>query len=194
LGSGASRRVVLDERFTDNAKAWPNDSQSTAWFSEDGYRLFARQPGRFVAVGVPTAPKLRDVTITGTFRKAGGPPGGGYGLIVRDRADEPRNGVNQSGHYYVLEVGDRGEIGVWRRDGDQWIDLVAWTPSQIVRSGDAPNELIVQARGDRLLFLVNGVEVTSHVDATLAEGTVGVFVGGDGNQVVLQRVLVEAIE
>jgi len=60
--------------------------------------------------------------------------------------------------------------------------------------GGAPNELAVESRGERLTFLVNGVEVTSHVDATLAEGMVGVFVGGDGNQVVLQRLLVEALD
>jgi hypothetical protein len=190
----ASRHIVLDERFTDNARGWPNDPKSAAWLGEGGYRLYARQPGRFVAVGVPTAPKLRDVTVTGLFRKVGGPPGGGYGLIVRDQADEPHNGVNQTGRYYVLEIGDRGELGVWRRDGDQWIDLIPWTPSDAVRPGDAPNELTVQARDERIVFLVNGVEVTSRVDATLAAGTTGVFVGGDGNQVVLQRILVETSE
>jgi len=147
-----------------------------------------------VAVGVPSIPRLRDITVTAAFQKEGGPPGGGYGLIVRDRVDEPRDGVNQVGQYYVLEVGDRGEIGVWRRDRDQWIDVLPWTPSQAVRMGGAPNELAVESRGERLTFLVNGVEVTSHVDATLAEGMVGVFVGGDGNQVVLQRLLVEALD
>jgi len=190
----APRRVVLDERFADNARGWPNDPQSTAWLGDGGYRLFARQPGQFVAIGVPTAPRLGELTMTGTFRKVGGPAGGGYGLIVRDQADEPRNGVNQRGRYYVLEVGDRGELGVWRRDGERWVDLLTWTPSQVVRPGNQPNELTVRASGDRLVFVVNGVEVTSQVDATLATGTVGVFVGGDGNQVLLQQVVLESPE
>jgi len=193
-GRGAARRVLLDERFADNARGWPHDPQSTAWLGDGGYRLSARQPGQFVAVGIPTAPKLRDVTITGTFRKVGGPPGGGYGLIVRDQAEEPRNGVDQRGHYYVLEVGDRGEIGIWGRDGDRWVDLIPWTPSQVVRAGDLPNELTVQANGERLVFVVNGVEVASRVDATLGNGTVGVFVGGDGNQVLLHNVVLETPE
>jgi hypothetical protein len=191
---GAASRVVLNEHFADNARGWPSDPQSTAWLGDGGYRLFARQPGQFVAVGVPAAPRLRDVTLTGTFRKMGGPPGGGYGLIVRDQADEPRNGVNQVGRYYVLEVGDRGEVGVWLREGSRWVDLLPWTPSQVARPGDLPNELTVRASGDRLVFVVNGTEVASQVDATLAAGTVGVFAGGDGNQVLLQQIVLESSE
>jgi len=190
----APRRVVLDERFADNARGWPNDPQSTAWIGDGGYRLFARQPGQFVAIGVPSAPRLGELAMTGTFRKVGGPPGGGYGLIVRDQADEPRNGVNQRGRYYVLEAGDRGELGVWRRDGERWVDLLPWTPSQVVRPGNQPNELTVRASGDRLIFIVNGIEVTSHVDPTLATGTVGVFAGGDGNQVLLQQIVLASPE
>jgi hypothetical protein len=192
--SGPASRIVLDERFADNARGWPNDPQSTAWLGDDGYRLFARRPGQFVAIGIPAVPRLRTVTTTATFRKVGGPPGGGYGLIVRDQMDEPRDGVNQRGRYYVLEAGDRGELGVWRRDGDRWIDLVPWTPSQVVRPGDQPNELSVRADGDRLVFIVNGTEVANQVDASLAAGAVGVFAGGDGNQVVLQHVAVESPE
>ncbi|MDP8924842.1 MAG: DUF1080 domain-containing protein [Chloroflexota bacterium] len=186
--------MLLDERFTDNQRGWPSDQQSTAWLADGGYRLFARQPGKFVAVGAPIAGRLRDVVMTATFRKVGGPPGGGYGLIIRDQGDGPRDGVAQGGRYYVLEAGDRGEVGIWRRDGDRWIDILPWTPSSAVRPGDAPNELTVRVVGDRLRFLVNGVEVADQVDATLGEGSVGVFVGGDSNEVLLERLLVESAE
>src|SRR4051812_44158056 len=106
--------------------------------------MFGRTPRNFGAVRVPGPAGPRNGTLTGTFRKVGGPPGGGYGFIVRDQADGGRDGIEQRGRFYVLEAGDLGEIGVWRRDGDHWTDLVPWTPSQIVRSGDAPNELTVK--------------------------------------------------
>jgi LPXTG-site transpeptidase (sortase) family protein len=48
----------------------------------------------------------------------------------------------------------------------------------------------VQAIGDRLTLLVNGVQVASRVDGSLRMGGVGVFTGGDFNQVALERFVV----
>ncbi len=133
--------------------------------------------------------------VTGRFRKVGGPPGGGYGVIVRDQGPGPRDGMNQGGHYYVLEAGDRGDVGVWRRDEDHWVDLMPWTPSPAVHPGDAINELTVQAIGSQLLFVVNGTQVANlTVDSIPGEGAVGVFVGGDLNEVVLDQFSVQVPE
>jgi hypothetical protein len=176
---------------TETAAIWPNNPGGTAWFAGGEYHLFARQPGRFVAIGAPIAMPLRDVTVHARFRKVGGPPGGGYGIIVRDAGPGPRDGVSQQGHYYVLEAGDRGEFGIWRREGDRWIDMVPWSRTSAMIPGTASNELTVTASGDRLLLAINGVEVGHVVDATLAEGTVGIFVGGDLNEVAVERYVVE---
>ena len=184
-------RTVFEEGFAEVRPGWPNDPQSTAWFADGVYRLVAREPARFVAVGAPIAGSLGDVVVSGTFRKVGGPPGGGYGLIVRDQGPGPRDGRGQGGRYYVLEAGDRGELGIWRREGDHWVDIVPWTPSAAVRPGEAANELTVRAIGSRLTFLVNGTEVASRDDAALSEGGVGLFVGGDLNEVAAERFVVQ---
>jgi hypothetical protein len=77
---------------------------------------------------------------------------------------------------------------VWRRDGDRWIDLVPWTRSSAVRSGGSPNELTVHTHGSVMTFSINGVEVATVDDTELpAAGTVGVFAGGDLNEVALDR-------
>jgi hypothetical protein len=179
-------------QWFDNASAalnasWPSNPEGTAWYAGGEYHLLARQPGRFVAIGAPTTTPLRDVTVSARFRKVGGPPGGGYGIIVRDREPSNRNGVSQEGHFYVLEAGDKGEYGIWRREQNSWIDLVAWTPTSAVRQGEANNELRVVASGERLRFLINGAEVGSVNDATLRDGGVGIFVGGDFNEVVVEH-------
>jgi hypothetical protein len=196
---------VLEERFAGNERGWPHDPQGTAWLpallpagvggaaagsAEAGYRMHARTPGQFVAVGVPTLGVVRDVLVTATFRKVGGPAGGGYGLILRDQGPFPRDGRSQTGRYYVLEVGDRGEFGIWRRENDRWVDIVPWTASPAVRPGNAPNELAVLATGDRLTFAVNGTPISA-ADATLPPGGLGVFTGGDGNDVLLLRLAVQ---
>jgi hypothetical protein len=189
---GMALRTVLEEDFTTNQRQWPDNPQATAWITDGAYHLFARQPGQFVAIGAPMTESLRDVVVTASFRKVGGPPGGGYGVIVRDQGPGPRDGLNQGGQYYVLEAGDRGEVGIWRREGEHWVELVPWTPSEAVRLGDAANELRVQAVGQRLIFLVNGTEVANVEDSVLPEGGMGVFVGGDFNEVLLDRFVVQA--
>jgi hypothetical protein len=133
---------------------------------------------------------LQDVIVNASFRKVGGPAGGGYGIIVRDQGPAPRDGSNQLGRYYVLEVGDKGEVGIWRREGDRWIDLLPWTRSDAVRPGNSSNEVTVKAIGDNLSLSVNGTEVGTRTDDTLAVGNVGVFVGGDGNSVALDQISV----
>lgn len=182
----AAFRTLFDERFADNRRQWPNNPQATAWFAEGAYHLFVRRPSRFVAVA-PIAVPFRDVVVTGMFRKIGGPPGGGFGLILRDEGPGPRDGINQDGRFYVFEAGDRGEVGIWRRDGDRWIDLLPWTRSDAVRPGGAANELTARAAGETLSFLVNGTQVATLQDSGLRQGGVGVFVGGDLNEVVLEQ-------
>ncbi len=109
---------------------------------------------------------------------------------MRDQGPAPRDGANQQGRYYVLEVGDKGEVGIWRREGTSWVDLVPWQRSSAVKPGSATNELTVKAIGPRLSLTVNGEEVAAREDASLAVGNVGVFVGGDGNQVALDQIAI----
>ena len=182
--------LLVDERFTSTTGEWPNDPQGTAWFGGGSYRLAARKTAQFVAVGIPGAEALGDSVVTGWFRKVGGLAGGGYGLILRDQDPQALDGQNQVGHFYVFEVGDRGDVGVWLRDGDHWVDLLTWTPSDAVKPGLASNQLSVTMTGDRLSFVVNGIPVASQMDSLFHGGAAGVFVGGDTNEVAVDRIAV----
>jgi hypothetical protein len=169
---------------------WPNDPQSVSWFGTDGYHLTARKAGQFVAIGVLQNQDLRNALVTATFRKVGGPAGGGYGVILRDQPLGPRDGLDQRGNYLVFEVGDKGELGIWRRDQDQWVDILGWTPSSAVQTGSGENTLSVRAVGDQLEFSVNGTAVPTQTSAQPTSGGVGVFLGGDANEAVLTRLTV----
>jgi hypothetical protein len=164
-----SWQTLIEENFSTRPLTWPDNRDATAWFDDAGYRLFAREPGQFAAVGAPLAEDQRDVVVSGTFRKVGGPPGGGYGLVVRDHGPGPRDGINQAGHFYVFGVNDRGEIAVGRWEMDHWIQLLPWTRSSAVRRGALSNELMVGALGGRMTFLVNGTEVATLTDPPFAE-------------------------
>ena len=183
---------MLDERFANNQHSWPDDKDSTAWIGDGVYHLFAKDAGRFVSIGAPGAGTLRDVEVSGRFRKVGGPPGGGFGLIVRDQGPPPRDGKNQGGRYYVMEAGEGRQYGIWRREQDRWVDLIVFTPSDAVRPPGEPNDLTVRAIGSRFLFLINGTQVADITDPALAEGGVGIYVAGDGNVVEAQQFTVRA--
>jgi hypothetical protein len=184
-----TRTPVFGEQLNRPLPGWTNDPRGTAWFAGSDYRLFARDTGRFVATGVPLDHPAQDLTLTAQFHKLDGPPGGGYGLIVRDQAaSTERNGRNQSGKYLVLEVGDRGDIGIWQRAEDHWIDVVPWQRSDAVNQDRIPNIVSVTTRGDTLELQVNSqivAQVTYDRTKLPTTGGVGIFVGGDLNEVAL---------
>jgi hypothetical protein len=72
------------------------------------------------------------------------------------------------------------------------VDLLPWTHSDAVLPGGASNRLDVRATGSQFAFSVNDLPVAQLSDDRLATGAVGVFAGGDGNQVTLERFTVAA--
>ena len=185
--SAPSPRTLFEDRFAGGPQLWPSDPQGPARYEASGYRLVAREPGQFVAVAAPFPQPLRDAIVTASFTKVGGPAGGVYGLIVRDSGPPPRDGANQIGNFYVLGVNDRGQYGVWRREGGRWVDLVPLTPSEAIRTGSETNELTARALDDRLSLAVNGVEVATVLGTEPRPGALGVYVSGDLNEVILNR-------
>jgi hypothetical protein len=194
ITTGAAGSTIFDEDFSASTPhTWPNDPRGNARLTDKSYRLAPTQVGQFVAIPAPmtTGDPPQDVIVNATFRKLGGPAGGGYGIVLRDQGPASRDGSSQDGRYYVLEVGDRGEVGMWRRDGDHWVDLMPWQKSEAVKPGLAANELTARATGSRLSLSVNGKEVAVRTDATYASGPPGVFAGGDGNQVAVEHFSVQ---
>jgi hypothetical protein len=186
-------RVILDDTFDGTGPGWPTDPVVEARRVDGGYRLMPLIDNQFLAIGAPVGSSLRDVQVGATFRKLGGPAGGTYGLLLRDRGPGPRDGRNQAGRYYVAQVDDRGLVSIWRRDQDTWFELVAWAPSTAVRPGEGSNDLSFEIVGGRLTFIINGQPAASANDAVLDHGGVGLFVGGRGNGVLVQRFVVHAL-
>jgi hypothetical protein len=192
--SGPTLHVVRDEDFSSLRQGWVDGTPFT-WLDTLGYHLAARVPTHFVAVGSPGREVLGDTVVSATFHKVGGPAGGGYGLILRDQNPEQRDGADQGGRYYVLEASDVGDVGIWRRENDHWVDLVPWQRAgAAMHPGTASNTLTAQAIGSHLSLIVNGVTVASVDDASLTAGSVGLFAGGDGNEVVVESLRVQAAD
>jgi hypothetical protein len=78
--------VVLDESFGSAPQGWPNQPLGTAWCADSAYRLQTREAGQFIVLDAPLTDIVNDVVLSARFRKTGGPPGGGYGLVVADQS------------------------------------------------------------------------------------------------------------
>jgi hypothetical protein len=185
-------QALLDERFRSPSDFWPDDPSGPAWFGIGGYHLATREPGLFVAVAAPLPGPVDDVVATATFAKNSGPEGGGYGLILRDQATSPLDGQAQDGRFLLFEVGDRGEVSIWQRDRVRWTAVMAWRHSDAVRPGQAENELKVLGHEDQVSFVVNAQQVAGLVYSGLpTRGGVGLFLGGDLNEVTVSRLTVQ---
>jgi osmotically inducible protein OsmC len=185
-------RTILDERFV-TPGGWPDDPRGSAWFGEGGYHLGTREPGEFVAVGAPLPEPVGEVVVIATFMKNAGPEGGGYGVVLRDQANAPLDGRTQDARFLLFEVGDRGEIAIWRRERLRWLPVMAWRHSEAVRPGLAENELKVIGHEDQVSFSVNGQQVAGLAYTDLpTRGGLGLFLGGDLNEVTVSRFSVQA--
>jgi len=106
----------------------------------------------------------------------------------------PRDGRNQAGHYYVAQVDDQGEVGIWRHAQEGWVELVPWTASAALRPAPTSNDVSFEIVGGRLTFIVNGTPAASAHDAELDYGGVGLIVAGIGNDVLVERFVVHALD
>jgi hypothetical protein len=189
--SAPSHSDRFSDWFADNRHGWPNNPDGVAGIEKGMYRLTARVPGRFVAISAPVTNLPNSYAVSAAFQKVGGPPGCGYGLIIRDQGPEVHDGWNQAGRYYVFEVGDQGELGIWRREETRWVEILPWTASEAVRRDGTTNNLLVTSEGSASMFVVNGQLVAKVTDMVLTAGRVGIFVGGDGNIVDLEHFAIQ---
>jgi hypothetical protein len=76
----------------------------------------------------------------------------------------------------------------------QWVDLIPWTPSPAIRPDGGRNELAVEAIGPRFTFLVNDSPLANVEDRVLEQGGVGIYLGGDLNQAIVEHFLVQVAD
>ena len=94
----------------------------------------------------------------------------------------------------MAQVDDQGEVGIWRHAQEGWVELVPWTASAALRPAPTSNDVSFEIVGGRLTFIVNGTPAASAHDAELDYGGVGLIVAGIGNDVLVERFVVHALD
>ncbi len=138
---------------------WTNDGVACL-FDSDGYHVHIAPPTQGGASQhcSETGRTFQDATITIDMKLRGGYAGG---LVIRWQ--------NNQGYFFEVGIGGNFHIGVWGAP----ILLQDWTDATAIHQGlFSTNTIQVIARGNVLMFYVNGVYLTTVMDSTLGVGTI----------------------
>lgn len=172
-----------DETYT---QYWPQGSSNNLTRSilpDGGYRIQNNRRSQAVASIFEPGADYFDLTIRLVARlEEGSSPPSGYGIAFRYVDDD---------NYNVFAVDGVGRFSIWVRNDGQWHELrsdtTTWTSSEAVNPLGETNELLLEIYGDELSGYVNGIQVTSVIDDTIATGKLGIYVASttDANTTVL---------
>ncbi len=90
-----------------------------------------------------------------------------YGLVVRAQ-DNPWK-------FYGFTVTGSGKYSVFLFANDNYVDLIPYTASPLVKTGTAVNHFRILAQGSQLNFYLNGEAVGTITDTALNQGSPGFF-------------------
>lgn len=90
-----------------------------------------------------------------------------YGVVFRASTDGTL--------YYVFTVTNDGKYNVALYKDKKYTDLIPYTASSAVVTGNGTNSFQVAARGDKFDFYLNGQYLNTVTDSTIPDGAAGLF-------------------
>jgi len=86
--------------------------------------------------------------------------------------------VRDTEHFYALLIDPRkGQYNVRKLDGkDKWSDLIAWTPSPLIKQGSDTNLLRIDAVADAFTIYLNNAELAKFTEDAYGSGMLGMIV------------------
>ncbi len=164
--------ILLEDNFSDPASGWGSSAaaDSETGYSEGEYRV-AVNATEMVVWENTRGHHWDDVLVLVDARRTAGPLDNQYGLLVRyvDRAN-----------FYAFWVSSDGMYAVQKLSNDDWIDLVEWSESSVIRQGDLTNVLRVECKGSQMRFFVNDELLTTIHDDAFRSGDVGLAAASFG--------------
>ena len=163
------KQLPWSEDFSDPESGWQAESDASAEvaFHDGVMRILIKAPNRlaWASAGRDFSDFRLDVEAT----QVAGPQDNEYGVLVR---------VQDSDHFYRFSISGDGFYQVSKYDGEEWVLLGGdWKPADAIHRGEAANLLQVICEGNRMDFLVNGVQVAQVEDSAYSHGDIGLYAG-----------------
>jgi TolB protein len=166
LGLGGDYVLVYEDDFSDPNSGWDDafDRHSIKQYGNNKYYI-ELTTSNLVAWGLANR-DVADFRLQVEATQEAGPNNNGFGILFRfvDRDNYYRFDISGEG-YYLLSKFYAGE----------WTTLIPWTAASALNVGQATNNLMVEAIGQRIRLFANGVEIAQTTDDSLTHGNFGFF-------------------
>jgi hypothetical protein len=163
--------LLYSDNFTTRKESgWTVDSDSnyTVYYKDGKYHIDVLKGGIGAREFCPKVKGLRDFVMQVEAAQEGGADDNAYGIVTR------YNGGNLT---YFFISGD-GFYGYYKRENNTVAVPLEWKRSDAIKTGNATNMLKVVAKGDKYIFYINGIEVSSYTDSEPVSGSIGLRVEG----------------
>lgn len=165
-----TRVVIYQDDFSDPNSGWEHyrEGDGILDYEQEAYRMLVNTTHNlfWVNAGVD----LVDVVIEVDAEKKPGPEDDQFGVICR---------LDENYNYYVFLISSMGEYGIAKMEQGQLTILGSGEMafSEAIRQGEESNHVSATCAGETLILAVNGQELLSVEDASIAGGDVGLAVG-----------------
>lgn len=168
--------VLFQDDFSDSSSGWNqySDVEGLTDYENGAYRIRvdATEYTYWANPGQEALPD--DVRVEVDATKAGGPDANDFGVICRYRE---RDSAADFYQFAVTSDGYAGIVLVIANDQTVLSQDALLQPYAIINQGHASNHITAECIGSTLTLYVNGVQVDSVTDTTLASGDVGLIAG-----------------
>jgi hypothetical protein len=172
--STASLPASLTDDFSEAKWGAGNYSYGDIWYADDEYHMRSKAKSYLVMYAPSNDYNTEDATVRVTARSVDGtPPLTGYGLIVH--GEKSKTGGLED-YALLIYTGSEPQYEIIKHKSGTQTTVVAWTKSNVIRSGTNPNQLEVRAKGDELTFYINGQYVNRITDTeNFKRGVAGLY-------------------
>lgn len=163
-----SSELLFSDDFSDTSGGWTlhSDEDVTLAIEDSQYHITVIRDNLMIR-GHPDQ-NFSDFTLEVETTQVEGPDDNLYGVILR---------YVDSDNFYSFGISGDGYYRFAKWEDDEQSDLIRWTESSTIKTGQASNVIKVVCEGDTFTFFVNGERLDSHTDSSFASGDIGLFVG-----------------
>jgi hypothetical protein len=168
VNSNANLPSSLTDDFSQPKWATGTYAFGDIWYADDQYHMRSKAKTYLVMYAPSPEYKTGNATVRVTVRSVDGtPPASGYGLIVH--GEKSKTGQLED-YALLIYTGAETKYEIIKHKGGVQTEIVAWTPTKVIRTGTNPNQLEVRAKGSELSFYINGQYVDRITDSENFKG------------------------
>jgi hypothetical protein len=158
--------TAIEDDFNESSGKWDETvQQNFSQWTEGGSFHIQVHKGNFVAWSIYHDLEVADI-LELTHAKRVSQVEGAYGLIFR---------YQDVSNFYYFMVDDAGYFILGKRLAGEWINLIDWTYSEVILTGEEFNSLGIMATGNELVAFINLNVVGEVADDSFSSGSVGLI-------------------